>query len=140
MTRDAVGRPLVVGIEQRDVVAADLVQAAIDGCDEASVLLAHGADPLAVAGQHLLRLVGRAVIDDDQLKAVLRPVLAERGVDRGGQEAREVVGRDHDRDERRLRHAATLSGAATRSAGANTGRPSRRAQRTSPGSPACSSM
>ena len=95
VTRQPVGGPLVVGVEQGDVVAGDLGQPAVDGAHEAAVVLADDADALAVGGQHLRRLVGRAVVDDDDLERLGRPVLGQRAVDRPAEVAREVV-RGHD--------------------------------------------
>ena len=96
VARQPVDRPFVVRVEQRDVVAGDLGQAAVDRAHEPAVVLVDGANAVAVGGEDLRRLVGRAVVDDDDLERLGGwPVLAQRTVDGTSEVAREVV-RGHD--------------------------------------------
>jgi hypothetical protein len=94
---ELVERPGVVAVEQGDQLAAGLAEGAIHRADEAAVLLMD--DPHARLGpeprvEHPAGAVGRAVVDHHDLDELARIVLAQRAVDRGGDEALMVVGRD----------------------------------------------
>ena len=74
------GRHAVVAVEEGDVAAAGLLQAAVAGGTDARPVLGDHADPLVARRpllQHLGRLVGGPVVHDDQL-----PVLQGLGADR----------------------------------------------------------
>ncbi len=95
--RDLLGelrrRQDVVGIEERDVGAARGGEPRVAGGRQAPIGLPEDADPAAVAPQDGRRVVGRAVVDHDDVDGVER--LRERAVDRLGEKSR-VVERGDD--------------------------------------------
>ena len=97
-------RPAVVGVEEGDEPAARLADRGVPRPGAPGVLLPHDPDAIAVAGEHVGRVVGRPVVDDEHL--VGRPRLREDAVERAGQVGGAVVGRDRSRD---AAHAATSS-------------------------------
>src|SRR5258707_1154551 len=90
--------PDVIRIEKGDVLAARGGDPGIPGGAGAEVLLADDNDSMAVAVQNLRRVVGRAVVDDDDLESGTG--LRQRTVDRVAKKATVVVRRDDDGDRR----------------------------------------
>ena len=89
----------VVGVKEEDEVAATRLEPGVDGGRLAAGLLEHRLDALAVALDHLARVVARAVVDDDHLRVAV--VLRQRAVDRIADEASVVVVvQDHARAHR----------------------------------------
>ncbi len=89
--------PGVVGIEEGDEPTTRLGQSAIACLGHAGILrLTQVADAIvAEAAKHVGRVVGRAVVDHEQLEVAER--LGEQAADRAGQQVRAVVRRHHDR-------------------------------------------
>ena len=98
--RDRVRIEQVVGVEPDDPFAARRLDAEVVALALADVdRLAHHPHPVRVARDHLGRIVGRAVVDDDDLAA--RRGLRQRRLDGRRDEATVVVVQDDDRDRHR---------------------------------------
>jgi len=87
------GRHHIVGIEEGDVASAGQGHPGVAGGAEPGVGLAMHAHAAGEALEHRGRVVGRAVVDDDDLGP---PRLGEHALERAGQVAPVVVGRDHE--------------------------------------------
>src|SRR4051812_9517026 len=131
---DPVGTHLVVARDDRDEVPARPREAAVHTRHEPLVRLADRADAVAVARDDLGGPVGRAVVDDDDIEPVGRPLLREYRVQRAADEVLELVRQDDAGDKRQVAHDATASGAAVRRAASRTASTTSR-QRTAASSP-----
>jgi hypothetical protein len=88
--------PQVIGIEEREILAAGEAEAMIAGCGGAGVGLPHVAHPLPVGGHPRGRVVPGAVVDDEDL--VGRATLGQGALHRLNQQRAAVVGGDDDAD------------------------------------------
>ena len=90
----------VVGVEEDHGIARNVLESGVERRGLSAVLLEHRDDPIAVAVDQCARLVGRAVVDDDYLDAVV--CLCKRALDRLIEEAAVVVVDDDDADDTAL--------------------------------------
>jgi hypothetical protein len=104
LARELVGEPAVVRVEEGQVRAPRLANRSVAGGRAPGVLLADDPDPAGVAVEDRRCVVGRAVVDDEDLD-LARVALREDALERARQELRPVVGRDRGRD----RQASTSS-------------------------------
>lgn len=90
----------VVGAQDLDVVASGQLEAAVEVCEKADVArvdVQAKARIGAVGLDNSSRVVGRGVVDDDQLEVGVG--LVQHALDRAPDEARVVVGGDADADQ-----------------------------------------
>src|ERR1700722_4563426 len=87
----------VVGVEEYHDAAAARAEAGIEGGGVAAVGLEDRSYLIAIARNHVARVVGRTVVDDYYFD--LRITLRERAVDRGTEEPRGVEIVDYDANE-----------------------------------------
>jgi hypothetical protein len=103
LTAELVERPRVVAVEDRDELALRLPERTIHGTDEAAVLLVDDPYTRVVAEavvQNSSCVVGRAVVDDDDVEELRRVILRKRAVEGLADEAL-VVMRGDDAGHRR---------------------------------------
>jgi hypothetical protein len=96
--RELLGKPRIVRVEERDVLAARFADRSVPRAGAPAVVLVEVAQPVSVRGQSFLGVVGRAVVDDEQLDVRIR--LREDALHRFADVGRAVVRRDRGRDAR----------------------------------------
>ncbi len=101
MVRDGIGivvqRPweeAVVGVEKDDVPAGRSFDTRVACCRDTAVELRDHLDAGGIARQDLLRVVRRAVVDDDHFVVLM--VLREHGIEGAREPRGGVEARDHD--------------------------------------------
>ena len=97
-SRELLGHPFVVVVEERDVLAGRRANAGVARGGEAAIALRDDADAIAEAREHRGGVVGRAVVDDDYL--VVGVCLREHAGQRAPDGGRTVVNCDDYRDAR----------------------------------------
>jgi hypothetical protein len=96
LPRELARRPHIVGIEERDHVAGRGREPDVPGRRRSTVLLAPRDHAVAQCGDHVWGVIGRSVVDDDDLEVVV--VLCLDARDRLGEEAPHLEHRDDDAD------------------------------------------
>ena len=95
---EAVRHRHVVGVVEGDPLAGRAREAEVPRARETAVSALDDGHAAGVCAEHPRRVVGRAVVDDDDLEVLLG--LREDAVEAFGEPAAAVVGRDDDRDGR----------------------------------------
>lgn len=110
LARELVWKPAVVRIEERDQLAPSTPDALVPSRPRSLILLEHVLDATLDEGLHRgCRVVGRSVVDDDDLDEWI--VLVQDAFQRLGEVLRVVVRRDDDADQRPARRIVLLRGA-----------------------------
>jgi hypothetical protein len=97
-SRELLGHPFVVVVEERDVLAGRRANAGVARSGETAITLRDKADSIAEVREHSAGIVGRAVVDDDHFVIGVR--LREHAGQRALDGRRAVVDCDDYRDAR----------------------------------------
>jgi len=95
---DGVRQQQIVSVEEHHDAPAARAETCVECGRVTAVCLEDGGQPVAVAGNHIAGIVGRAIIDDDHFDR--RIGLRDRAVDRRAKKTGVVEIVDNDADER----------------------------------------